>query len=299
MLRKIALGAACTLSLSFLAGVASAEVNPLGIAFRTTTNVERYAKPTAMLITGRCNLNDPKFAAARAKGAEVLAYIIPVERPDHYICPPDEKFYMGDRGRVPLWPYPSYGQRLKYPNSRLTDMRPGSRWILHVVKEVETLMRSGKVDGVFLDSVGGMPWGKLANWSSWSKAEKNAWTDGNIDLVRRIDAKRRAINPFFIVVNNNVWHRTDDNRAAAGERYVDGVTLEHHKPTSVWHKNYVKRAFGNLGQRRVFVIANSKAEALQWAKVPGVTHISDQTSAQYKHPNLPAVPFSYLGDRER
>ena len=159
-------------------------------------------------------------------------------------------------------------------------------------------MREGKVDGVFLDVVGGQLWTSLANWNSWSQSEKNAWTDGNIDLVKRLDAKRRAINPFFIIVNNNVWSRNGDTRAAGGERYVDGIGLEHHKASSAWHKRYAGRTFSNLGQRRVIVIANSTSDALLWAKVPGVTHVSNQTSAQYKYPNIPVLPFSYRGDRD-
>lgn len=300
MTMKPARGAVCALLLSLSLGTSTtwAATNPLGIALKTTNNVQLYAKPTGMLITGRCNAADPAFQAARKKGAEVLMYVAPVERPDNHVCAPDTKFYLNNIAEVPLWPFPSYGMRYKFPGTRLTDMRPGSAWILHVVKYVEGLMREGKVDGVFLDSVGARPWASLAEWGSWSQAEKDAWTDGNVDLVRRLDAKRRAINPYFIIVNNNVWDR-GDSRGLAGERYVDGIALEHPKVGSAYHKKYVAKPFGNLGQRRVLIIANNRAEAQQWAKVPGVTHVSDQTTAQYKYPNPPAVPFSYLGDRER
>ncbi|MFL6618302.1 MAG: hypothetical protein ACJ8MH_06850 [Povalibacter sp.] len=285
------------MSFSIGTGVANA-ANPLGLAWKTTQNVELYAKPTGMVVTGRCNAADPKFAAARAKGAEVLVYLDPIERPDNYVCAPDAKFFMGDYGRVPLWPYPSYGHRIEDGGQHLTDMRPGSAWILSVVKYVETLMRERKVDGVFLDVVGGQLWSSNANWSSWPMSEKNAWTDGNIDLVRRIDAKRRAINPFFIVVTNHVWHRREDSRAVAGEQYVDGVVLEHHAASSAWHRAYAGRKFSNLGQRRVLIIANDTADARAWAKVPGVTHVSNQGPGQYKYPNVPVIPFNYLGDRE-
>jgi hypothetical protein len=271
----------------------------MGIAWGATTNVELYAKPTGMLIAGRCNMTDSKFAAARKKGAEVILYLNPIERPDKYVCAQDEGFYMGNRTRVPLWPYPSYGKRLNWSGTKMTDMRPGSAWVLHVVKYVETLMRERKVDGVFLDVVGGQLWSSLANWDSWSQSEKNAWTDGNIDLVKRIDAKRRAINPFFIVVNNNVWHRRNDSRAVEGEKYVDGVALEHHRSSSAWHRTYVGRKFGNLGQRRVLVIARDTSEARAWAKVSGVTHVSNQATSQYRHPTVPVIPFSYLGDRKQ
>jgi hypothetical protein len=300
MNRKIALRAACALLLtwSLRTGAALAE-NPLGIAWKTTTDVELYGKPTGMLVAGRCNVTDPKFADARAKGAEVLLYLDPVERPDRRVCAQDEKFYMGDRARVPLWPYPGDGQRINWQGMHLTDMRPGSPWIMHVVEYVETLMREGKVDGVFLDVVGGQLWSRLANWRSWSQSEKDAWTDGNIDLVKRLDAKRRAINPSFIIVNNNVWHRDGDDRAGQGERYVDGVVFEHTKLSSDWHKRYAGKRFSDLGHRRVLVIANNESEALQWAEVSGVTHVSDQTKAQYAHPNVPVVAFHRLVDRKK
>jgi hypothetical protein len=119
---------------------------------------------------------------------------------------------------------------------------------------------------------------------------------GNIDLVRRLDAKRRAINPNFLIVTNNVWDR-GDSRGLAGEKYVDGVMLEHPKVSSAWHINYAKKQFGNLGQRRVLVIANNKSEAITWSKRAGITHVSDQTTPQYVYPNPPAIPFQYLGDR--
>jgi hypothetical protein len=73
--------------------------------------------------------------------------------------------------------------------------------------------------------------------------------------------------------------------------------LEHPSYASKWHRNYAAKKFGNLGQRRVLVLANSTAEAKSWAKLPGVTHVSNQTNAQYKYPNPPVVPFNYLGDR--
>ncbi|MBL8267726.1 hypothetical protein [Steroidobacter sp.] len=290
-----ALVAAVTLLFLYAADSAHA-ANPLGIAFKTVTNVPLYAKPTGMLITGRCNRYDPAFQAARAKGAEVLAYINPVARPDHYVCALDTKYYMNDIGQVPLWPYPTYGQRSPWPNTRMTDIRAGSEWSNYVVSFVEGLMREGKVDGVFLDAVGVRPWASLAEWNSWPTAEKNAFAAGNVDLVRRLDARRRAINPDFIIVANNVWE-AGTTKALEGERYIDGVMIEHPKPLSPWHVNYVKKPFGNLGHRRVLVVANTRADAQAWAKIPGVTHVSDQTSAQYKNPNTPPVAFQVLNDR--
>ena len=180
-----------SLLFTVFAGVAQA-ANPLGIAYSSTTNVSLYAKPTGVLLAGRCNRYSSAFASARSKGAEVYAYINAFERPDNFICSMDEDLYMNNYGAVPLWPYPSYGQRYAWPGTKLTDMRPGSKWILYVVSYVEKLMRERKVDGVWLDGIGARPWGR-AEWTTWSTTEKNLWTDGAVDLVRRLDAKRRAI----------------------------------------------------------------------------------------------------------
>jgi hypothetical protein len=283
------------MSLAFTAFAGSAQAaNPFGLAYSQTTNVSLYAKPTGILVTGRCNRYNSVFASARSKGAEVLAYLDPFERPDNYLCPLDKGFYMNNYGAVPLWPYPSYGARHAWPGTKMTDMRPGSKWILFVVSYVEKLMRERKVDGVWLDGIGARPWGHSA-WTTWSQTEKNVWTDGNIDLVRRLDAKRRAINPNFLLISNNVWDR-GDSRGLAGEKYVDGIALEH--PTRwlrPYHRAQVGHKFSNLGQRRVLVIARDTAEARAWAAVPGVTHVSNQMT--YKHPTAPPVSFRALSDR--
>jgi hypothetical protein len=278
------------------AGTAHA-VNPSGFAYSSTTNVSLYGKPTGILTTGRCNRYASAFATARSKGAEVLAYLDVVDRPDNKICDLDKAFYMNNYGAVPLWPWPSYGQRGIWPGYKMTDMRPGSKWILHVVSYVEKLMRERKVDGVFLDVVGARPWNQNANWTSWSTTEKNTWTAGNIDLVKRLDAKRRAINPDFLILNNNLWDRGDRYAAAfAGEKYVDGIILEHPTPgVKTFHRNYVAKAFSNLGHRRVIVLGRDAAEARAWAVVPGVTHVAGQRT--YKYPPPPIVGFKALNDR--
>lgn len=293
-LRSLAFLGLSLLSTAFV-GVAQA-ANPLGLAYSNTTNVSLYAKPTGMLITGPCNRYSSAFAAARNKGAEVLAYINPVARPDNRQCSLNTAFFMNNLGAVPLWPYPSYGQRYSWPGTKLVDIRKGSKWSNWVVSYVEKLMRERKVDGVFLDSIGGRPWGQ-SEWNRWPLWEKNAWTDGAVDLVRRLDAKRRAINPKFIIVNNNLWDRGDGTtRSFAGEKYVDGITLEH--PT-LWlrpyHRSQVARTFSNLGHRRVFVIARDATEARAWAGVKGVTHVSSQKT--YSYPTRPPIGFSVLNDR--
>jgi hypothetical protein len=288
-------------SLALTLGAAAAQAaNPMGLAYKSTTNVLLYAKPTGLMVTGRCNAYNSVFQRVRAGGGEVLMYITPVAVPDNWTCSLDQKFFMGDAGRVPLWPYPSYGQRIMRPGTHMADLRPGSRWILWVVSYVEKIMREGKFDGVFIDTCGGRPWPKTAEWSSWPLWEKNKWTDGCVDLVRRLDAKRRAIRPNFIIVNNNIWDRSDGNtRGLVAQKYVDGIGLEHPAGLTTYFKNIVARRFGSLGHRRVFVIAHGATEARAWAKVKGVTHVSSQsgTTNAYAYPTVPPVGFTRLTDR--
>ena len=284
-----------SLLFTMFAGAAQA-ANPLGLAYTSTTNVSLYAKPTGAVVTGRCNRYASAFASARSKGGEVYAYINAFERPDNYICAMDQALYMNNYGAVPLWPWPSYGQRYAWPGTKLTDMRPGSKWILYVVSYVEKLMRERKVDGVYLDGIGARPWG-ASNWTTWSATEKKLWADGNVDLVRRLDAKRRAIDPNFIIISNNVWGVTvPGSTPLAGEKYVDGIAMEH--PAlylTAYHRGQAGHAFSNLGHRRVMVIARTTQEARDWANVKGVTHVSNQTT--YKYPSVPPVGFRDLNDR--
>ena len=269
------------------------QANPMGLFFNNTFgNVELYQRAGAMLIAGNCNRYDPQFEAARAAGAEVLAYFNPIEVYNQIPCKLNKGFYMD--GRVPLWPFPEPGVRVNWPKSRMVDLRVGSTWMNYCVAYIENLMREGKVDGVFLDNVGARLWAR-AGWDNWPKAEQDAWTDGEIELVRRIDASRRRINPNFIVITNNIWDRGDP-RGFAGEKYVDGVVLEH--PTlSSYHTKYAGREFSDLGHRRMVVIARNDEEAMEWSHVPGVTHVASQHD--YSHPGPPLVPFTALTDRPK
>lgn len=273
--------------------------NPLGFAYKSVTGVAQYGHPTGMLVTGRCNRYAPEFAAARANGAEVLAYLDAAERPDGSVCTLDNEFYLGDPSQVPLWPYPTPGARVNFKNTHLTDIQVGSDWINHVVTYIENLMREDKVDGVFLDVVGDRLWSTLANWDSWPQAEKDRWTAGMIDLVKRLDAKRRAINPRFIIVNNNTWD-TPDGGGLVAEQYVDGICLEHFDPDGAYHRRIAGKPYGNLGHHRVLAIARSTDEARQWADVQGVTHVSDQsTELGYGTVTPPPIGFHRLTDRPK
>ena len=269
--------------------------NPLGLQYDPSnfTNDSSYYAQTGMLIADTCNAGDSHFQSARTAGAEVLEYINPVDILDTPPCAEKVKFYRWSA----LWPYPTSapGTRVNYSGSHIGDITVHSAWADAVVDYVENLMISGTVDGVFVDVLGERLWSTLADWTSWSTDEQNAFTDGAVDLVRRLDAARRAINPRFIIVNNNVWYDGVNTRGSPGDWYVDGVCLEHPVVTSSFKQAYAGRSFTNLGHRRMLVIASSSSDVSTWTGIQGVTHISDQQS--YSNPDPHPVPFYALSDR--
>jgi hypothetical protein len=291
------------LFISILAAFASAQsanaatANPFGLFFDNSfTGIEDYYRPGALLVAGNCNRYDEHFTKAREAGAEVIAYFNPIEVYDHLPCKLNAEFYMGDRERVPLWPFPAPGVRVNWPHTHMVDLRAGSEWSNHMVDYISQLMRERKVDGVFLDNIGARMW-DAAKWKEWPREEQDAWMEGNIDFVRRLDAARKEINPDFIIVTNNVWDLSNhDKRGFEGEKYVDGVMLEHAK-LNLFHEQYANRRFGDGRHRRLLVMANSEEDAKAWAEMPGVTHVAFQK--KYDHPGKPLVPFTRLRDRGR
>jgi hypothetical protein len=294
------------LAATIVAGAAAA-ANPAGFYYNDHsdapyTNIDDFKHPTAMLITGRCNRYNAHFKDARDAGAEVLAYIDPVDiRDSPSTC--QAEFFTGAQ----LWPHKdkSGNYRTAYKKTKLADLSVGSSWADAVVAYVEKLMREGKVDGVMLDVVGGMLWGKLANWSDWPPSEKIEWTNGNVDLVRRLNDSRKRINPSFIIVNNGRWTTDgktspDPNVVYAGEQYVDGIVIEHHPTTNVMAVKFAGRTYGNAGagfeHRRVIVISRTLSDAQAWTGITGVTHVALHPDG-YDHAEPPVVTPTPLTDR--
>jgi hypothetical protein len=241
-----------------------------------------------------------------------------------------------------FWQTPQPKARINWVGNNYTtyllDITEGSAWSNKVVAFVEQLMRDDEVDGVFLDVLGARLWGVNTDWRNdipvggeaayaqahdldrvpasspdWTPNERNAWTDGAVDLVSRIDAIRRAINPNFIVVNNNNWagNWPGSTYGQQGEQYVDGIAIEHRASTEVSHVGYANRDYSNLGHRRVIAMArdtnpdenvdNRQAEERAWRKIPGVTHTTSQPTYGYAPPpttpDAPTKTFTRLTDR--
>jgi hypothetical protein len=290
--------------------------NPLGFFFDDYFNrIAEYQHPTAMLVTGRCNRAHDNFRVARQEGAEVLAYVNPVDYQPNPACSDDRDLYPESNPQANYWPYPSRGARANYASKSgttfpLADLTVNSAWSNHVVDYVEGLMRGGLVDGVFLDVLGARLWSSRAAFSTWPQWEQDAWTQGSIDLVRRLDTLRNQINPRFIIVNNNTWNRSDseghdDGLGHPGENYVDGICYEHHE---VFAAEVLAKPYSGK-HRRVLVISknstNNDADSTAWANIQGVTHVSNQAQTDttddkspYDSPDrVNPVGLHVLGDR--
>jgi hypothetical protein len=295
----------CMGALAFASAASAA--NPAGLYYQDKpdapyTNIESFHAPTALLVTGRCNRTNEHFAKARAAGAEVLAYVDPVDilqTPGRCAA----EFFIGAQ----LWPHKDAqgNDRVNWKKAKLGDLRVGSSWADAVVAYVERLMRDGKVDGVMLDVVGARL-GNEADWNNWTAAEQHEWTAGNVDLVRRLNESRKRIDPDFIIINNGFWNpdRTapDPNVVYPGEQYVDGIVIENHPVTQMNARAFAGRRYGGAGgvpeHRRVVVITRSSLDALAWANVAGVTHVALQGSS-YRYAELPVVGPTPLNDRAR
>jgi hypothetical protein len=274
------------------------QASPFGLFWSgDVTNLSLYSRPGSIVVAGNCNRYDPMIQKSRADGAELLTYLNVIEVYDQMPCKLIRGFYMGDGNKVPLWPWPTYGARVNWPKTHLADMRAGSKWSDNVVNYVVELMKEDKVDGVFLDNLGARLWTR-AKWREWSPEEQKAWTEGNIDLARRIDEARRKINPNFIVVGNNIWDLSDKGNKSgfAGEKYIDGVMIERSNFND-YHRWYAGRTFSDLGHRRVLIMAKNPEDVEGWSHVPGVTHVSFQKD--YRYPPTPELPFTALNDRPR
>jgi hypothetical protein len=299
--------------------------NPAGFYYKSTfENIETYKQPSALIIAHECNRYDPTFADARARGAEVLAYINVVERQANpesvcsngnyaalYKMPPG--FPTGDY--APFWPWPTYQARTNYVGQSYTtyllDIRAGQPWPDKIVAFVEDLMKKDQFDGVFLDVLGARLWTPQADWTNtispgvldWTDTERNAWTEGAVDIVRRLDASRQRLNPKFIIVNNNSWAGADGGHGRDGEHYVDGIAIEHHASTETPQTGYANLQTYRTEHRRVVIIANDPADELEWRKKPGVTHVTSQPAYDFAPPpTQPAPPtktFTRLTDRLR
>lgn len=268
--------------------------NPLTLCYKETAGLTPYFQASAAALAGRENRADPAFAAMMAAGGEVFAYLNVIERPDNGGAGPlDRAFYVN----VPLWNPPT----INWPGHTLCDMSVSSPWVTWTLDYIRDVLMPN-FSGVFLDVVAGRLWTPTAAWPTWPVDQQQRWILGQVDFLRRLDEMRRDVNEKFKIVANGAWHDTPADPLpvsrevlAAARSYIDGVCIEHHWSTSAFHRVRASAPYGTLGQRRVFVIANSVADAVTWSQVPGVTHVSANFGpGGYTGPTVPPVPSTDL-----
>jgi outer membrane murein-binding lipoprotein Lpp len=283
-------------------------VNPWFLAYSNLTGMLDVAKPGAIIVTGRGNRYDPAFQEARKRGAKVYSYWNVANAPGNLSNPEDASQYLINGAPPPRWPYknPDGTDRSQWSGTYLLDLRPGSEWLKHIVAKSEEVIKSGKFDGFFLDTLGARLWATLVDWGSWSVAEQTAWASGSINIAKELALVADRVNPAFELVHNNLWDLPSghpfDAQAQEGDKYCNGVCLENPQGASpgAYHVNYAGRTFGRL-PRRVLVIDTTDADTVLWSKVPGVTHVTSiekATSETYAKVTPPVVPFTGWGTEE-
>jgi hypothetical protein len=256
--------------------LASAAANPMTFDYGNSSALSAYAKPTGMVVVGRNFADTAAIDRVQSGGGEVLMYVDLVEGPGFNVSGDQADLYGG--ARLPAQ-YTWSPLRYNFSNYPMTDLRPGSAWIQHVVAYMRDWFPTTHAKGLFLDVMGTRLWSGA--WSAMSQSERDAWTAGNYDLIHRL---RAALGPNVILVANNGW--------PDGNPDLNGITIEHHaySEASYW-SGQTGRADWTKPVRNI-VIASSTADATKWAGVKGITHVSAQST--YDAVASPILPFSQL-----
>lgn len=281
-------------------------MNPLGFQYGTNYDLlPAFAKPSAIIVTGRGNRYDAPFQDARKRGALVPTYWNPLNIPVTTKNPADLEQWMGDTSKVPRWRFKNADGTLgpvrsNWPNTEIADITPGSAWRVFFRQISEKMIRSGLFDGFFLDTLGARLW--TVDWQTWPVGEQTLFAECAVDIIRELNELRAAINPKFELICNNLWDlpkgHPADATADSGHKYCNGTTLENPPPDasgnrSQYHINYAARTFG-VAPRRLLVVAQNQKLFDQWRADPNVTHITlvDKAKGQdYMRVTPALVPY--------
>lgn len=273
-----AIAAVAAVALLATPSLASAAANPLSFDYSNSSAILDYAHPTGAVVVGRNFTDTATIDRVQAGGGEVYMYVNVVDGFwDGMTATGEQAALYGGSTNDPsyLW----QPRRYNWPGTPMLDLRPGSPWVLHAVDHLARWFPTTHAKGIFLDVVGDRLWSGA--WDQMSASERSAWAAGNADFVHRL---RAALGPNVILVANNFWNN--------GNPDLNGITLEHHPFSEV---TSLGRQVGRSDWAkpvRNMVIATSVSDARQWAGVPGVTHISAQST--YDGPAAPIMPFSQL-----
>ena len=258
--------------------LASAAANPITFDYSNSTDILDYAHPTGAVVVGRSFKNPALVDRIQNAGGEVYQYVNVVEGYwETQTATGDQAALYGGSQNNPA--YLMKPTRYNWPGTPMTDLRPGSPWVLHAVDHIRQWLPTTHAKGIFLDVIGERLW--TSAWDSMSSSERATWTAGSRDFIHRL---RVALGPNVILIANNIWEN--------GNPDLNGIAIEHHPVANAsrW-VTMTGRADWSKPTRNI-VIASSTSEVAGWARVAGVTHVSAQSD--YGGPAAPLLPFSPL-----
>ena len=276
--RARALALAATATLLAAPAMAQAAANPLTFDYSNSTAISAYARPTGAVVVGRNFLNPALVDQIQAGGGEVYQYVDVIDGWfTNWSATGQQAALYGGAQQNPAWLWSP--RRSNWPDTYMTDMRPGSPWVLHAVEQIAGWFPTTHAKGIFLDVVGERLW--TGSWDAMSASEKAAWAAGNRDFIHRL---RAALGPGVILVGNNSW--------PSGNPDLNGITIEHHpfSEASHWASQLGRSDWAT--PVRNMVITYTSGDAQSWARIPGVTHVAAQ--GDYGPPVKPVLPFSPL-----
>jgi hypothetical protein len=193
--------------------------------------LDDYATPGALVVAGTVEADAPPVVDAARRGAHVLLYVDPViDNPAGRY----QSLLLEDSPCGPAtgrWP----GLPRASPHGDLTDFRTGSPLAAKLECVLETMVAEHPdAAGFFADDVGSRAYFPGWDWTRLAPAEKQAYRDGAVALVRAL--RSVADRHGMLVVVNGTWTGGDPARtgggypdpAADGNALADGGVVEHH-----------------------------------------------------------------------
>jgi len=207
-----------------------------------TNTLDAYAQPGALVVAGRTGYDNQKYKNISAAGGSVLIYLdvlIDAKYGDYHAMLLDAS-QCGPA--VPRWPGEPKANEWGY----LNDFRPGSV----VQQKLQCVLEKMVADnphmaGWFADDVGSRSWYPDINWDSWSPADKQAYRDGAVEIVKTF--RKVADEHGLIFVVNGTWSggtlEADGggypDMSQTGNALADGGVVEHHPVSELpYFKNY-------------------------------------------------------------
>lgn len=267
--------------------VANLPGQPALTAYGTSSAAKAFAKPGALVITGRDQYDEKPFRKAADSGATVLLYL------DAVIDAPYGRYHKmlvkASRCGPATSPWPGSPKANQY--GRLQDFRVGSvvQKKLRCVLEA-MVAENPHMGGFFADDLGSRSWFPGFSWARWGTANQRAYRGGAVALAQTFHDV--AAEHGLMVMVNGTW--TAGSLAAAGGGYpkmaanglslADGGYIEHHSVSELpFFTRYARGQWGTApgsashGRPFMYVQARDVATRKAYSKAGVFAFLSTQT----------------------